>query len=100
MNCELCGALLPANAEAYEAPTESGINKICQDLYYSLAFYTLNLKDKAFLNQYIVDAYAAQHATKETKPIKITFALVGLYLMAEKGYTGRQVQQAHMQLAR
>jgi hypothetical protein len=30
----------------------------------------------------------------------LTFALVGLYLYLEKGQTGREVQQAHMRLAR
>ncbi len=47
----------------------------------------------------MVDAYAAQHADEETKPITITFALVGLYLFVEKGWTGRQVQRAHMRMA-
>jgi hypothetical protein len=28
------------------------------------------------------------------------FALVGLYLYVEKGFTGRKVQKAHMQLAK
>ena len=29
----------------------------------------------------------------------ITFALAGLYLLIEKGYSGRRVQQMHMQMA-
>jgi hypothetical protein len=29
----------------------------------------------------------------------VTFALVGLYLHLEKGFNGREVQRAHMQLA-
>lgn len=44
---------------------------------------------------------AAKAAGSEgTKPIAITFALVGLHLHLEKGFTGRQVQRAHMALAR
>ena len=31
---------------------------------------------------------------------RVTFALVGLFLQVEKGFTGRQVQRVHMDLAR
>lgn len=42
----------------------------------------------------------AQTANPDTKPISIIFSLVGLYLFVEKNYTGRQVQQIHMQMAK
>jgi hypothetical protein len=71
-----------------------------QDLYNELAFYTLAHRDPAFIHQNIVDAFAAQHADEDSKPICLVFALVGLYLHVEKNFTGRQVQLAHMQLAR
>jgi hypothetical protein len=48
----------------------------------------------------VVDAWAAQYADEHTKSIGITFALVGLYLHIERGFSGRQVQRAHMSLAR
>ena len=65
-----------------------------------LSFYTLAHGDPAFLHQHIVDAFAAQHATDADKPIRLAFALVGLYLHVEKKSTGRQVQLVHMQLGR
>ena len=34
------------------------------------------------------------------KPIATTFALVGLYLVNERNYTGKQVQQVHIALAK
>ena len=71
-----------------------------QDTYYELACYTLVHPDPLFIHQHIVDAYAAQHADAHSKPISIAFALAGLYLYLERGHSGRQVQQAHMQLAR
>ena len=71
-----------------------------QDLYNELAFYTLAHVDPAFIHQNVVDAFAAQTAGETTKPITIVFALIGLYLYVEKGYTGKQVQRAHMQLAK
>lgn len=69
------------------------------DLYDQLAFYTLAHPDPSFIHQHVVDVYTAQNADDETKPIALVFALIGLYLHIEKGYTGKQVQRAHMQLA-
>ena len=71
-----------------------------QDLYNQLAFYTLELRDPEFIHQHVVDAWAVQHAGPESKPIAIVFGLIRLYLYLEKGFTGRQVQRAHMQLAK
>lgn len=73
-----------------------------QEAYNELAFYTLAhaLEDRSFIHQYVVDAYAASHADEKSKPIYVAFALAGLYLHLEKGYTGRQVQLAHGALAR
>ncbi|MGB9031656.1 MAG: DUF5946 family protein [Acidobacteriaceae bacterium] len=70
-----------------------------EELYNELAYYTLAHPDPAFIHQLLVDAYTAQHAGANTKPIAITFALVGLYLVVEKNFTGKQVQRVHMQLA-
>ncbi len=69
------------------------------DKYHELSFYTLSLQDKDFTHQHIVDAYAAQTADKDTKPITLFFSLAGLYLLIEKNYSGRQVQQAHQTMA-
>lgn len=71
-----------------------------QDTYNELAYYTLAHPDPSFIHQELVDAYRAQHAHEHTKAIAITFALIGLYLYIEKGFSGKQVQRAHMQLAK
>lgn len=71
-----------------------------QDAYHELCGYTLTRGDPSFIHQHVVDAFAAQQATADGKPIAITFALIGLYLRVEKRWTGRQVQAAHMKLAR
>jgi hypothetical protein len=83
--CSPCGARLP--------PSRS-----CQDLCDELFAYTLTRERGEFIHQHAVDAYAAQHVGKDTKPVKIAGSLIGLYLFAERGYTGRQVQLAHMAL--
>lgn len=71
-----------------------------QEQYHELAYYTLAHSDAAFIHQHIVDAFHAQHATENTKPITLAFSLIGLYLYLEHGYSGRAVQQAHTQLAK
>ena len=68
--------------------------------YHELTAYTLSGTDPAFIHQYAVDAFAAQTADDTTKPITLAFALVGLYLAAERQYSGRNVQRVHMLLAR
>lgn len=68
--------------------------------YHEICAYTLTLGDGDFLHQHVVDAFAAQRAKEGDKPIGLTMSLVGLFLRAERGFSGRQVQRAHMQLAR
>ncbi len=70
-----------------------------QDLFNQLCFYTMNHGDPRFLHQHAVDAYAVQTADEFTKPIAVVFRLAGLYLYLEKGFTGKQVQRTHMQMA-
>lgn len=70
------------------------------DAYNELCAYTLTHHDAAFIHQHVVDAFAAQHADAQGKPIGVVFALAGLYLHIEKQFTGRQVQQAHMRMGR
>ena len=71
-----------------------------EEAYRELCAYTLTHGDPTFIHQHVVDAWAAQHAHAGSKPIGVCFALVGLYLHVEKGRTGREVQQAHMVLAK
>ena len=65
-----------------------------------LCYYTLSHPDPGFIHQHVVDAYTAQTADDSSKPIAVTFALIGLYLYVEKGFTGKQVQHRHVQLAK
>ena len=64
-----------------------------------LTAWTLSVRDAAFIHQHVVDAWAAQHADKNSEPIGVAFALIGLYLHVEEGYTGNEVQRVHMRLA-
>jgi hypothetical protein len=88
MRCAACGAEVPDAAAG------------CLGLYHQLAAQTLSDRDPTFPHQMAVDAYAAQHAGAATRPITTAFALIGLYLVCERGFTGRQAQRAHMFLGR
>ena len=67
---------------------------------HELSYYTLAHGEPAFIHQHLVDAYGAQHVRPSKSTIGATFALAGLYLALERGFTGRQVQQMHMRMAR
>lgn len=71
-----------------------------QELFDELAGYTLAQPRPPFVHQLAIDAFTAQRADAATKPIAVVFALLGLYLHVEHGFTGLAVQQAHMKLAR
>jgi hypothetical protein len=70
------------------------------DVASALYAYTLARGDAAFVHQHVVDALCAQEADAATPPMRLVFALVGLYLHVELGNTGRQVQRVHAALAR
>ncbi|MDX1578229.1 MAG: DUF5946 family protein [Gemmatimonadota bacterium] len=65
-----------------------------------LSFYSLSRGDADFIHQHVVDAWGAQTATEDDRPVGLTMALVGLYLHVEHGFTGRQVQRAHVYIAK
>lgn len=68
--------------------------------YDELLCYTLTHAGSEFIHQHIVDAWTAQRADASTKPIGLTFALIGLYLQCQHKQTGREIQLAHMRLAK
>jgi len=97
-SCPGCGLTLPNQNR--EAPDRYNASGECRELYHELTAYFMTNPDIHFRAQHAVDAYGAQHSGGATKPITTAFSLVGLYLALERGYTGRQVQRAHQQLAK
>ena len=55
-----------------------------QEKFYELSYYTLAHPDPAFIHQHIVDAFIAQTADENSKPIAVAFALIGLHLYLDK----------------
>jgi hypothetical protein len=70
-----------------------------REAYDELCAYTAMRGDATFIHQHVVDAFAAQTADEHSKRIAIAFALVGLCLHVDRGFTGREVQRAHMRMA-
>ena len=95
--CPGCGLKLPSSGQPTDSQFRSSAE--CRQIYDELSAYTLSLADPGFPHQFVVDAYAAQHVSEDAKPIRTVFALVGLYLACERGFTGKQVQRAHTLLA-
>jgi hypothetical protein len=58
-----------------------------QKYYNELAFFTLKLKDDCFVHQRVMDVFTIRYADNKPKPISLAFALVGLCLYIEKGYS-------------
>ena len=96
--CPGCGLRLPELRDEAPKP-QVNASAECQRLCHVLSLYTLSHGDPFFIHQVAVDAYAAQHAGPASKTITVAFALVGLCLLLERGYTGKAVQQAHMRFA-
>ena len=96
--CPGCGLVLPDRH--LDSPDRFNASGECWQLFSDLSCYTVSKQDEEFIHQYAVDAYEAQHAGGKTRNITVIFGLIGLYLALEKGYTGKQVQQAHQQIAR
>ena len=96
--CPSCGFESAVSPDAIEPPFRASAE--CYAAYQELSAYGLQRARADFLHQEAVDAYAAQHPGTPAKPISTWFALVGLHLALDRGYTGREVQRAHMRLGR
>ena len=67
-----------------------------QHAYHELYVYTMGRP--RFILQHVVDANIAQTVDGSSRPISVVFALAGLYLHLEKGFSGAEVQRAHQTL--
>jgi len=96
--CPGCGLRLPSLG--LEPDPRANASAECRNLMNELSYYTLAHGNPAFIHQHLVDAYGAQHVRLESKStIGAAFALAGLYLAVERGFSGRQVQKMHMLMA-
>jgi Family of unknown function (DUF5946) len=96
--CPGCGLEQRSSSAAPEARFNASSE--CWALFGELSAYTLTHGDPKFIHQHAVDAWQAQHVVGSKSNIGLAFSLIGLCLALERGFTGRQVQLAHMELGR
>ena len=72
----------------------------CIQLYHELSANFIMSPDVTFVPNMRLTHMVLQHSGNRVKNIRTAFSLIGLYLAVEREYTGRQVQHAHMELAK
>lgn len=98
--CPGCGIELPGDAAGLPPRVGYLATPECHALMGEVVGYEwANPAALARWHQVTVDAYCAQHTGPNTRPIATAFALNGLYLVLERGFTGLQVREAHGYLA-
>lgn len=97
--CPGCGLILPT-MEGGSTDPRVDASAECRARSHELAIYTLERRDAYFIHQVLVDTYACQHYKEGAPRIGFAFGFLGLCLLLEHGYTGREVQDAHIRLAR
>ncbi len=96
--CPGCGVVLPGSPAAWDP--RSLASKACHELYGEVAgFESQHVTELGQWHQLLADTYAAQHAGERTPAIGTAFALIGLHLALEFGWTGLEVRDAHQRLA-
>lgn len=96
--CPGCGVSLPGPLEKHGRRNAS---EACWQLYGEVAAHELaNLATLGRLHQLMVDTYGAQHAggSGESR-LGVAFALIGLSLALDHGWSGTDVRDAHRYLA-
>jgi len=95
--CPGCGLQSPSRG--LDPDRKANASGECRDVMNELSYYTLAHGDPRFIHQHLVDAYGTQHVRQSKSTIGAAFALAGLYLAVERGFTGRQVQKIHILMA-
>lgn len=99
IDCPGCGVSLPPDPAAPPSTTYNASAE-CWQVYGEIVSYSAQHPVQlGTWHQTCVDAFTAQHVGPHTAALGITFALNGLYLVYERGFSGFQVREAHGYLA-
>ena len=98
--CPGCGLVLPATRSAIDTRGFRATSE-CLRLHGEVTSNVMWHPDVlGRWHQTCVDAYAAQHVGPRMRPMTVCFALNGLYLVLERGWSGIEARAAHGHLAR
>jgi hypothetical protein len=96
--CPGCGLVLPGASG--DADPRSTASEACRATYGEVLGYEYGHMAKVGRwHQLLVDTYAAQHAGDRSPAIATAFALIGLCLTLDHGWSGIDVRDIHQQLA-
>jgi hypothetical protein len=96
--CRGCGVVLPGSEN--EPSPRPNASAACWRLYGEVIGYELaHVAELGLFHQLMVDTYAAQHAGGRASALNVAFAVIGLYLALEMGWSGDRVRDAHRFLA-
>src|SRR5437763_7675505 len=97
-DCPGCGVSLPVSD--WPVRSRANASPACWQLYMSVVGHEFaHLPQLGALHQLTVDAYGAQHAGEQVPAIGVAFALIGLHLALDDGWSGSHVRAAHQYLA-
>ena len=97
-SCPGCGVVLPISD--WPVDGRANASPACWQIRTKVLAHELeHLPELGRFHQLSVDAYAAQHAGDRVPPIATAFALIGLHLTLDEGWTGTAVRAAHQHLA-
>ena len=95
--CPGCGVTLPGSADLH---ARANASEVCWQLYGEVAAHeAAHVAVLGRLHQLTVDTYGAQHAGGSAARIGVAFALIGLRLSLDEGWSGEEVRDAHQYLA-
>jgi hypothetical protein len=103
ITCPGCGLQLPASGLRWDRGRNASPE--CWQLYGEVQGFELNHRELVRdFHQLTVDAYAAQHASREmggdVPPISVAYALVGLHLALDRRVSGVEVRAAHQRMGK
>jgi Family of unknown function (DUF5946) len=101
--CPGCGLELPASGLTWDPRRNASPE--CWQLYGEMQGFELAHRELVRdYHQLAVDAYAAQHASRDvsghTPPMGVAYALVGLHLALDRGVPGVEVRAAHQRMGK
>jgi hypothetical protein len=101
--CPGCRLRLPGSGLPWDRRKNASLE--CWQLYGEVQGFALgHLELVRDFHQLTVDAYAAQHASREVggvlPPISVGYALVGLHLALDRGVSGPEVRAAHQRMGK
>jgi len=96
--CPGCGLSLPVSDAPFDPRRNA--SAACWELYMTVVGHELShIPQLGALHQLTEDAYSAQHAGARVPAIGMAFALIGLHLALDDGWSGNAVRAAHQFLA-